>query len=983
MSNDVDGQWTQADVDWFALNIMDNDSTDTSNDLFAMVWDYFCIAGVGDLNPAYAGVRFYPIEQGGPYTKIKLTLYSTRDLPAHPDSCRSRFGDTICAGYSTVDANEIFLNATYSSPWTLRGLGFAHELQHLCWYANGLNRAGGYSNINETLSTLGEHFAGVPRVIANYPYDSSTLRFETCDENAKYQVERIWITYLYETTEGGPGMSDDVIFRWIRDLSPSEDMMKLPALAEAAWDAAYSSATWAGGATATERLDNIFRHFAVAKFANAPSFAPNARFGIGPLNSVVDFHFFEDNCNVCCVGQSPCWNKTPMLPVDCPNWGDPEFGLPVYPPENNCCWNVRVLPPNYELGNVNENATTTVSGVYIDLDTSRDYIDVSEYGTDYITFRSGSYFENGAEHELRLTLRGAPEYTQSSWALTPFAWVLGYCCEDASLQTHPEDLRFAEPVRIPFLGTSPDSAGATIIVSDFGRGIRAVVVVVGAVSQHPDRFGFEAFPINRFSYKYTYRIDTRGAASASWGGDVFVLGDVTVPDNGSLDIGAYTHVKVNPTDLAARGADRARIEFNVEGALTADGTAADPITFASLKPTTTQDWVGFYFDGQSGGGSFDHCVLSRAEYAIESYVPLTVTNTTIEDCRYCGIVSEAGGALIQGCTLTDPGSYGIFLTAGTTVIRNTTVDAAVATALNVQPNAAATLRGSEFLNSYRGLYHYGSTNGVDVDSACVFNGNTIGVHLYNTGSSTQIRRSTISGNSSTGVQCDQGSSPAIEADTLQANGTAIYCANVSSPTIKWSVITSNANGIGVASSSNPDIGHAWTTGFNTFAYNTGDDVTNYTSSLVYAQNNCWNRTLTPDCMDLPCCEPDAGVVGQVEVSPAICCEVSQGAPLAQILPTAKPEKTVRTGLAAIVPNPFNPTTTIHYGLAVQGSVEIRVYDVAGRFVRELVNESKVAGSHEVTWDGNDRRGSSVASGVYFVRMSAGRDLFTRKMVLLK
>jgi hypothetical protein len=51
MTNDVDARWSQSDVDWFALSIMDNDSTDTSNDLFAMVWDYFCIAGIGDLNP--------------------------------------------------------------------------------------------------------------------------------------------------------------------------------------------------------------------------------------------------------------------------------------------------------------------------------------------------------------------------------------------------------------------------------------------------------------------------------------------------------------------------------------------------------------------------------------------------------------------------------------------------------------------------------------------------------------------------------------------------------------------------------------------------------------------------------------------------------------------------------------------------------------------------------------------------------------------
>jgi flagellar hook assembly protein FlgD len=88
-------------------------------------------------------------------------------------------------------------------------------------------------------------------------------------------------------------------------------------------------------------------------------------------------------------------------------------------------------------------------------------------------------------------------------------------------------------------------------------------------------------------------------------------------------------------------------------------------------------------------------------------------------------------------------------------------------------------------------------------------------------------------------------------------------------------------------------------------------------------------------------------------------------------------------LSANVPNPFNPQTTIHYDVPAAGMVNISVYDVAGRLVRELVNERRDAGSWSVQWNGDDRRGMRVASGVYFYRMRAGEFVETRKMVLLK
>ncbi|MEE9270600.1 MAG: Ig-like domain-containing protein [Candidatus Krumholzibacteria bacterium] len=83
------------------------------------------------------------------------------------------------------------------------------------------------------------------------------------------------------------------------------------------------------------------------------------------------------------------------------------------------------------------------------------------------------------------------------------------------------------------------------------------------------------------------------------------------------------------------------------------------------------------------------------------------------------------------------------------------------------------------------------------------------------------------------------------------------------------------------------------------------------------------------------------------------------------------------------PNPFNPTTTIRFTLAQDSHVKLVVYDVAGRRVQTLVNEKRIANHYDVEWDGRNSSGHSVASGVYFYKIVAGKFSKTRKMLLLK
>lgn len=85
------------------------------------------------------------------------------------------------------------------------------------------------------------------------------------------------------------------------------------------------------------------------------------------------------------------------------------------------------------------------------------------------------------------------------------------------------------------------------------------------------------------------------------------------------------------------------------------------------------------------------------------------------------------------------------------------------------------------------------------------------------------------------------------------------------------------------------------------------------------------------------------------------------------------------------PNPFNPSTTIRFEVPanVNDRMEIVVYNALGMKLKTLVSGRVAAGVHEVVWDGTSQQGVQMASGVYFIRMAAGKFNQVRKMILLK
>ncbi len=83
------------------------------------------------------------------------------------------------------------------------------------------------------------------------------------------------------------------------------------------------------------------------------------------------------------------------------------------------------------------------------------------------------------------------------------------------------------------------------------------------------------------------------------------------------------------------------------------------------------------------------------------------------------------------------------------------------------------------------------------------------------------------------------------------------------------------------------------------------------------------------------------------------------------------------------PNPFNPSTTLAFSMKDDGNVNLTIYDVAGRRVRELVDEPRRRGAYKVVWDGRNEAGETVASGVYFYKLVASAFTSTKKMTILK
>ena len=90
-----------------------------------------------------------------------------------------------------------------------------------------------------------------------------------------------------------------------------------------------------------------------------------------------------------------------------------------------------------------------------------------------------------------------------------------------------------------------------------------------------------------------------------------------------------------------------------------------------------------------------------------------------------------------------------------------------------------------------------------------------------------------------------------------------------------------------------------------------------------------------------------------------------------------------TALLRFSENPFSRDTVIGFSMAATGPARVEVFDLRGRRVRTLLDEVRRTGIHFVGWDGRDRRGASVASGIYFVRLETASGTSTERLTRVR
>lgn len=149
----------------------------------------------------------------------------------------------------------------------------------------------------------------------------------------------------------------------------------------------------------------------------------------------------------------------------------------------------------------------------------------------------------------------------------------------------------------------------------------------------------------------------------------------------------------------------------------------------------------------------------------------------------------------------------------------------------------------------------------------------------------------------------------------------------------------------------------------------------------------WFDIRSPFCTPPGC--PSPSTPAKVLASKILACALTAGC-VEALDATDTGDETVVDALPRVsalfqnVPNPFNPTTKIHFDLARTGQVKLQVFDVAGHVVRTLVNNKLDAKrGHEVTWNGLDDAGKRVSSGVYFYQLVTEELTATKKMVVMK
>ncbi|MFH1842967.1 MAG: FlgD immunoglobulin-like domain containing protein, partial [bacterium] len=268
-----------------------------------------------------------------------------------------------------------------------------------------------------------------------------------------------------------------------------------------------------------------------------------------------------------------------------------------------------------------------------------------------------------------------------------------------------------------------------------------------------------------------------------------------------------------------------------------------------------------------------------------------------------------------------------------------------------------------------------------------FEGNTIGARLTGRGSDAFTRCEFL--HNTTGIELEQADTE-ITSCSLHDNNAGISCTG-SSPRVRQSTIYNNTVGIRTMDSASlPDLGTDSDWGFNDFVGSGGANSWHIAAmdpaDEILAQHNWWGTTKTKAIqarilvaeMDPPACSVE--FVPFLQAPPLLPKDQDEMVRDGQVEPAA-PETDSRLLFRPQVGNKVTDGIEIAFRTPGSGRVSLGIYDVRGRLVKSLLNETLTAGEHAVVWNGHDRQEQRVASGIYLARLTANNQTTTAKYLI--
>ena len=425
------------------------------------------------------------------------------------------------------------------------------------------------------------------------------------------------------------------------------------------------------------------------------------------------------------------------------------------------------------------------------------------------------------------------------------------------------------------------------------------------------------------------------------------------------------------------------VELDINGVFFALGSIEDSIIFTSQNQNSG-DYYGIRFRNTSIGSDFQmrYCKIEYATRAID-------------------VVSD--DANVTNCLIQHSSEAAVDLSSSNSTIKNSKIYHNRQWAINMTLSSSPIIENNLFLdNNFENIspYHViniglqGTNSPVIIDNT-ILGGNFMsgGITIYGF-SNAHIENNLIE-NCGWGILCyQQNANPYIKNNTIRNNtihpdtlnwGFAIACNGNNAPVISGNIIEGNYYGVAIINGAQPNVGNlsnADTTddGNNQFLGNgIGNnkyELFNNNSLPIYAENNWWG-TDNPDSIEARIVhQVDNPAYGLVDFDPFI-----QNDPLGLNLKESNIPQIIEVFPA--YPNPFNPATQLSFVLQKPSHVKIKIFNILGEQIKTILENDLSTGFHKVSWNGKNKSGQNVSSGLYVYTIKIGNIIIPNKIILMR